>query len=202
MRIETIISKTDEELAALASRGDTEAGEFLIHRYKNSVRAMAGLYFMLGADRDDIVQEGMIGLFKAVRGYDPSRGASFRTFADRCIRGQILKAVRSAGRQKHAPLNGALSLQDPSDGDGSETIADTLTAGDEADPAALAVLAEVEHAINDENSGLFSSLERQVFSGLCAGKNYREIAEELGRSPKSVDNAVQRVRAKVRTLLV
>ena len=94
------------------------------------------------------------------------------------------------------------SLQDPSDGDGSETIADTLTAGDEADPAALAVLAEVEHAINDEDSGLFSSLERQVFSGLCAGKNYREIAEELGRSPKSVDNAVQRVRAKVRTLLV
>ncbi len=192
--------KSDEELASLASRGDTGAGELLIQRYKDSVSARAGLYFMLGADRDDIVQEGMIGLFRAVRSYDPARGASFRTYTDRCIRAQVLKAVRSAGRLKHAPLNSALSLQDPAPQDSGQTIADTIAAGFEADPEELAVLAEAERMIASEKSGLFSTFERQVFQMLREGKSYREIAEELGRSPKSVDNAIQRVRNKIRAL--
>ncbi len=191
---------TDEELASLASRGDAGAGEFLIQRYKDSVRAKAGLYFMLGADREDIVQEGMIGLFKALRSYDPARGASFRTYADRCIGSQILKAVRSAGRLKHAPLNSALSLQEPAGEGRQDTIEDTIAAGFDADPEELAVLAEVESAISDENGGLFSAFERQVFTGLREGKSGRQIAEELGRPVKSVDNATQRIRNKIRAL--
>ncbi len=191
---------TDEELAVLVSSGDAEAGELLIKRYKDKVRAKAGLYFMLGADREDVVQEGMIGLFKAVRAYDPERGASFSTFAEHCISAQILKAVRAAGRLKHAPLNNAVSLHRPADGGDGQTLADTLAAGFDADPEELAVLAEAERAIGDEKSGLLSALERQVFSALREGKGYRQIAEELGRPPKSVDNAIQRIRNKIRSL--
>ena len=201
MQKNSIEKMTDEELAASASLGDAEAGGLLMQRYKDAVRSKAGLYFMLGADRDDIVQEGMIGLFNAVRTFDAGKNTSFATYADRCISNQIISAVRAAGRKKHSPLNSAVSLQQPGRGEDGEALADILAAGSDADPEAAAVLAEAEAAIFGEDSRLFSGFERKVFSALCEGESYSEIAAATGRSPKSVDNAVQRIRRKLRPLL-
>ena len=191
-------SMNDEELAALASRGGEAAAEHLIQDYKELVKSKAHLYFMLGADRDDIVQEGMIGIFKAIKNYDPSKGASFRTFADLCVNRQIITAIKAAGRQKHAPLNTSLSLDRPVDDEESpRTLGETLSAGTDTDPEAVFLLGEMAQLLFSHQDSFLSPFERFVLGEMIRGKTYRDIARENGKSDKSVDNAIQRIRRKL-----
>ena len=192
----------DEKLWEMASYGDREAEDELYSRYKESVRVRARLYFMLGAEHDDIVQEGMIGLFKAIRSYDPSRGASFSTYADLCIGSRIITAVRSASRDKYRPLNEAFSLDLPLDPEDEETrtLGDTIAAGPDSDPEAKYLSAEFEGLLGPENK-TFSGFERKVLGAMLEGLDYREIAEALGKTPKQIDNAMQRIRNKIRKIL-
>jgi len=192
---------SDEKLWELSSEGDRDAQDELLSRYKDLVIKKARLYFMLGAEHDDIVQEGMIGLFKAIRGYDPERGASFRTFAELCVDSQILNAIKSAGRLKNMPLNSAFSLDAPAEGepgaDGAagQTLGELLPAGSESDPESAALYGELEALISGA-SGL-SAMESSVLSGLLDGRDYREIAADLGKTPKQIDNAIQRIKRKL-----
>ncbi len=189
---------SDEELAARAA-SDADAMDLLLHRYKDAVRAKAQLYFMMGGDRDDIIQEGMTGLFRAATSYDPAKGASFKTYADVCINRHIINAIKVAGRRKYSPLNTAYSLDRPvSDDSPGQTLGETLAAGMESNPEASAILSEMTELIMAPDSRLFSSLERQVLQGLYEGLNYRQISVWLAKSPKQVDNAMQRIRKKLR----
>lgn len=195
-----ISALTDEELAVLAAGGDESASDELMGRYKDTVKVKSKLYYMLGADREDIVQEGMIGLFNAIQSYDASKGAGFKTFADLCISRRILSAVKSAGRKKNAPLNEALSLDKPaSDEPGGQTIGDVIPANDGSNPEDAVILAELSRLVTDSESDLLSGFEHQVLRRLYEGKGYRQIAEEMGVAPKSVDNAIQRIRKKLKT---
>ncbi|MBR0138684.1 MAG: sigma-70 family RNA polymerase sigma factor [Firmicutes bacterium] len=189
---------SDEELAARAPE-DPDAMDLLLHCYKDAVRAKAQLYFMMGGDRDDIIQEGMTGLFRAATSYDPSKGASFKTYADVCINRHIINAIKVAGRRKYSPLNTAYSLDRPvSDDSPGQTLGETLAAGMDSNPEASAILSEMTELIMAPDSRLFSSLERQVLQGLYEGLNYRQISVWLAKSPKQVDNAMQRIRKKLR----
>lgn len=193
---------TDEQLWERASLGDKDSEEELLARYKESVRARARLYFMPGAEREDVVQEGMIGLFNAIRTFDPGRGASFSTYAGLCINSRILTAVRDNSGNRQQPLNSARSLDEAQltgDGDG-ETLGDMIPAGPGSDPEAAALSRELERLIGPE-SDAFSKLEKRVLALLKEGHGYREIAEELGKSPKQIDNAIQRIRGKIRKLI-
>lgn len=191
-------SISDEELVEMVRSGDAEAENALIDRYKETARARASLYYMLGADSDDVIQEGMVGLIRAIRSYDPARGASFATFAGICINRRILSAVKSAGRLKNSPLNESLSLDIPLDGDPARTLTERIPADSSTDPEALLLLDELNRRILG-SSGLLSDLEQQVVRGLIEGNDYRHIAGELGRSHKSVDNAIQRIRRKLQS---
>ncbi|HPF18037.1 MAG: RNA polymerase sporulation sigma factor SigH [Bacillota bacterium] len=190
--------RTDEELVALASEGDEIAAEHLIRNYMELVKSKARLYYMLGADREDIVQEGMIGIFKAIKNYDPDKGASFRTFADLCVNRQIITAIKAAGRRKHTPLNTSLSLDHPvADDDSPRTLGETLSAGTAADPEAVFLIGEMAQLLFSHENSFLSPFERMVLGELIHGKTYRDIARDRGRSDKSVDNAIQRIRRKL-----
>ena len=189
---------SDEELADLASKGEEAAAEHLIRDYKELVKSKAHLYFMLGADREDIVQEGMIGIFKAIKNYDPSKGASFRTFADLCVNRQIITAIKAAGRQKHSPLNQSLSLDHPvADRESPRTLGETLAAGNDTDPEAVFLMGEMAQLLFSHEESFLSPFERFVLGELMQGKTYRDIASEHGKTDKSVDNAIQRIRRKL-----
>ena len=176
--------------------------ETVLEEYKEAVRAKAGLYFMLGAEKDDLIQEGMIGLVKAYNSYDASKGSSFRTFADLCISRQMLNAVKASGREKHAPLNMALSLDRPvGEEENSPSLGETLAAGYDSDPEGQLLFAELMELLADPEKSFFSPLEQKVFSLLLEGKKYREIAEILGKTPKQTDNAIQRIRSKIGSFL-
>lgn len=203
---------SDDDLIALSRENDDRATETLMSRYKGLVRSRARSMFILGGDSEDLIQEGMLGLFKALRDYDCGRDASFSTFAALCISRQLYTAVQASGRKKHMPLNTAVSLNAPSapagimDGregtDLEETIQDqlgTLTAeGYGANPEKVMIdrenLARLQEHIDNE----LSPLERQVLDLHLTGMNYVEIAHILNRDEKSTDNALQRIRAKVR----
>ena len=190
---------SDEKLAAMAQAGNADAENELLERCKETARARARLYYMLGADSDDVIQEGMVGLFHAIRSYDPARGASFKTFADLCIDRRILSAVKGAGRLKNSPLNNSVSFDLPLDDDSDQTIGDRLTADSSSDPEAQLLYEDLSRFLLENEGKLFSELERSVIRGLVEGKDYRHIADELGRSPKSVDNAIQRIRRKLQS---
>jgi RNA polymerase sporulation-specific sigma factor len=188
----------EEQLAILAREGNEEAEEYLIRKYKEVVKTKAHLYFIAGADRDDIVQEGMIGIFKAIKGFDPSRQASFRTFAELCINRQIITAIKQATRRKHSPLNTSVSLSKPMDGEAKTvTLAETLSTGSDSDPVAQLLLKETMDILEGSGSDFFSSLEQCAWTHYLQGKTYREIAEILEKSPKSIDNAIQRTKRKM-----
>ena len=190
--------RSDEELVLLARQGDELAEELLIRSYKDTIRAIAHLYHMAGADRDDIMQEGMIGLIKAIRGYDAAKNASFRTFSELCINRQILSAIRGAGRKKHAPLNTSLSLSNPLTGEREPfTLEETLAMGEESDPAAQLILKEFMDFLDGRGEKILSDLETEVWMHYMHGKGYAEIATTIGRTPKSVDNAIQRIKHKL-----
>lgn len=195
---------SDEALVMMAQGGDAEAEECLIRKYKDVVRGKAHLYFIVGADSEDIVQEGMIGIFKAIRSYKDSREASFRTFAEICINRQILTAIKAAGRQKHIPLNTSLSIDSPvsgSDADQEKTLGDTLSLGKAGDPESLLILKEEMDCLEGKGADIFSDMELQVWNEYLKGRTYTQIAESIGKTPKTVDNAIQRTKRKLEAYL-
>lgn len=188
---------TDEVLAGLAQAGDREAEDILIRRYVEMIRGKAHLYFIVGADSEDVIQEGMIGLFKAIHDYSGNREATFKTFAELCINRQILTAVKTASRRKHQPLNDSVSLSTPVDETGGGTLEESLGGDMASNPEVVFMENTLSSLLTDENSTLFSSMERRVLKEYLAGRKYPEIAKLLGKSYKTIDNAMQRIRKKI-----
>ena len=194
---EQFLSQTDEEVVVLAQAGDGQALAYLLNKYKNFVRSKARSYFLIGADHEDIVQEGMIGLYKAIRDFQPTRLASFRSFAELCVKRQIITAIKAATRQKHVPLNSYVSLNKPLyDEESDRTLLDVIE-GRVTNPEDLYISQEDLSRIQTQISEVLSDLERQVLEAFMDGKSYQEIAELLGRHVKSIDNALQRVKRKL-----
>lgn len=193
---------TDEELIDLVQIGDRLAEETLIKRYKNFVLAKSRSYFLVGADREDIVQEGMIGLYKAIRDYKIERLASFRAFAELCITRQIITAIKAATRQKHQPLNSYISLNRPIyDEESDRTLLDVLKGGKLTNPEELIISQETYNLIENQITAMLSKLELDVLQEYLEGKSYQSIAEALDKHVKSVDNALQRVKRKLEVFL-
>jgi len=194
--------QSDEEVIAYAQKGNNDALEYVINKYKNFVRARARTYFLIGADREDIIQEGMIGLYKAIRDFDVGKQASFRAFAELCITRQIITAIKTATRQKHIPLNSYVSLNKPVfDEDSDRTLMDILGQGKIVDPEEMIINREDYVGMESRLGELLSSLEWEVLSLYLDGKSYQEIAEELDKQVKSIDNALQRVKRKLEKFL-
>lgn len=191
-------SMTDEEIVACAQETDGTALEFLLNKYKNFVRSKARSYFLIGADHEDIVQEGMIGLYKAIRDFRPDRLASFRAFAELCITRQIITAIKTATRQKHIPLNSYVSLNKPIyDEESDRTLMDVITEDTLSNPESMFIDREDLSVIRGRIGEMLSDLEKQVLELYMDGKSYQEISEEMGRHVKSIDNALQRVKRKL-----
>ncbi len=188
----------DEQIVALAQSGDRVAVEYMLGKYKNFVRSKARSYFLIGADHEDIVQEGMIGLFKAIRDYQPERLSSFRAFAELCITRQIITAIKTATRQKHVPLNSYISLNKPIyDEESDRTLMDVIVEGHAQNPEELIIGREDLVCSRVRVDEVLSSLEQVVLGAFLDGKSYQEIADKLGRHVKSIDNALQRVKRKL-----
>ncbi len=188
----------DTELLLRSRQGDAAAMHELLERYRKLARSKAQSYFLLGGDRDDVVQEGMIGVYKAIRDYDESHGVPFRNFAEVCVTRQILTAVKAATRMKHAPLTSSVSLDKPvSDEEGGACLADLLPAATSADPASAYASAEDLRALQRHFDEVLSDLEMQVLRHHMEGRSYDEIGAMLQRHAKSIDNALQRIRKKV-----
>jgi len=192
----------DEEVVEFAREGDIGALEFLINKYKNFVRAKARSYFLVGADREDIIQEGMIGLYKAIRDFRTDKLSSFRAFAELCITRQIITAIKTATRQKHIPLNSYVSLNKPVyEEDSDRTLLDIISSSKVADPEEMIISREEYYDIEEKMGEILSSLEWKVLMSYLEGKSYQEIAEDLKRHVKSIDNALQRVKRKLERYL-
>jgi RNA polymerase sporulation-specific sigma factor len=193
---------SDDELIKIIRDGDSRAQEVLIKRYKNFVLAKSRSYFLVGAGREDIVQEGMIGLYKAVRDYKIDRLASFRAFAELCITRQIITAIKAATRQKHQPLNSYVSLNKPIyDEESDRTLLDILKGTKLNNPEELFVSKETYDLIENQISEMLSTLEFNVLQEYLNGKSYQDIADTLDKHVKSVDNALQRVKRKLEDFL-
>lgn len=192
----------DEEIIKDARAGDNKALEYLINKYKSFVRAKARTYFLIGADREDIIQEGMIGLYKAIRDFRGDKFSSFRAFAELCITRQIITAIKTATRQKHIPLNSYVSLNKPIfDEESDRTLLDVISEESISDPEEMIINREEFSGIEDKMGEILSGLEWEVLSLYLQGKSYQEIAEELDRHVKSIDNALQRVKRKLEKYL-
>ena len=189
---------TDEKIVEMSHSGDMAAEEYLLDKYKNFVRSKARSYFLVGADHEEIVQEGMIGLYKAIRDFRPDKLSSFRAFAELCITRQIITAIKTATRQKHIPLNNYVSLNKPLyDEESDRTLLDVIVEGRVSDPEELIINMENVGNIRTKINEVLSTLEQQVLNAYLDGKSYQEIAELLGRHVKSIDNALQRVKRKL-----
>lgn len=189
---------SEEEIVRRAQAGDAYAEEHLIRKYKEFVKIRAHHYFMVGADREDIVQEGMIGIFKAIRDYNESKPASFRTFAELCITRQIITAIKRATRLKHGPLNTYISFSKSDDAsDSSKSIEETLSSSNETNPEFLLLLKEEMDYIENNGMDIFSGFEWRVWTEYLQGRTYLQIAETTKKSPKSIDNAIQRIKRKL-----
>ena len=188
-------------LVMAAQNGDQQACAELCRRYRGMIRCKARSYYLVGADRDDIIQEGLIGLYKAIRDYDPSRQASFHSFAELCVTRQIITAVKSATRRKHSPLNGYVSLSRSTsmEEDGERLLSDILAAKGVCDPAEIVVSAWETDFVHRGVADALSPFEARVLNQYSNGRSYQEIAESLGRHTKAVDNALQRVKRKMET---
>ena len=192
----------DESIVEAARDGDEVALEYLINKYKNFVRAKARSYFLIGADREDIIQEGMIGLYKAIRDFRNDKLASFRAFAELCITRQIITAIKTATRQKHIPLNSYVSLNKPIyDEESDRTLLDVLSGTKVTDPEELVISREEFVDIENKMGEFLSDLEWKVLMAYLDGRSYQEIAKELHRHVKSIDNALQRVKRKLERYL-
>ncbi|MCL1873189.1 MAG: RNA polymerase sporulation sigma factor SigH [Clostridiales bacterium] len=193
---------TDEKVVDLAQLGNISAQEYLINKYKNFVRAKARSYFLIGADKEDIIQEGMIGLYKSIRDFRGDKLSTFRAFAELCITRQIITAIKTATRQKHIPLNSYISLNKPIyDEDSDRTLLDIISGTRVTDPEELIISQEEFDDIEGKMGEILSSLEWKVLMYYLEGKSYQEIAVDLQRHVKSIDNALQRVKRKLERYL-
>ena len=186
----------DEELISRFKNGESEILDYLMEIYKNMVRKKARTMFLIGGENDDLIQEGMIGLFKAVRDYQPDRDAAFQTFASICVDRQIYNAVQSSNRQKHQPLNSYISLSEQ-DGENEEHLGDNWG----ENPESIIIDQENVQDLEQEITATLSPMENQVLEYYLAGNGYGEIAQIMGKTPKSIDNALQRIRIKIREQL-
>ena len=201
-RISSFQEKLDEEVVIEAKKGDNWAQEYLINKYENFVKAKAKSYFLIGADKEDIYQEGMIGLYKAIRDFKPDKLSSFKAFAELCVTRQIITAIKTATRQKHIPLNTYVSLNKPIyDEESDRTLLDVLSEAKISDPEELIISREELAHIQNEIGEVLSSLEMEVLMSYLDGKSYQEIACDLDRHAKSIDNALQRVKRKLEKCL-
>ncbi len=192
------LAMTDEQLLVASRDGDRVAEDLLYEKYKQFIRMRARSYFLVGADREDIIQEGMIGLYKAIRDYSPDKNASFRSFAELCVTRQIITAIKAATRQKHIPLNSYVSLNRPVNKEEPErTLIDVLGAAQMSDPEETLISRETYENMEEQLLASLSPLERSVLILYLEGRSYVEIAELVGRSLKAIDNALQRVRHKL-----
>jgi len=193
----------DDELAVkYVQDGNNDAMEYLINKYKNFVRAKARSYFLIGADKEDIIQEGMIGLYKAIRDYKVEKSPSFRLFAELCITRQIITAIKTATRQKHIPLNSYISLNKPVfEEDDERTLIEVVKGDFILNPEELLIGKENLKNIEDKMGKNLSELECKVLDLYLEGKSYYEIADTLDKHVKSIDNALQRVKRKIEKLL-
>ena len=194
---------SDDKLLALFRRGDGAAGSELAVRYRPLIKRCTRPYFLVGGDSEDLIQEGMIGVFKAIRDYDEKKGASFRTFAELCIQRQIISAVKGASRMKHAPLNESVSLNRPvSDGDdGAGPLEELLADEIDTNPEKMLLLREDMSYISQNIDDILSTLELQVWKMYVNGCSYREIAEKLDKTSKGVDSAIQRAKKKLAEII-
>ncbi|WP_416145582.1 RNA polymerase sporulation sigma factor SigH [Planococcus koreensis] len=189
---------SDEELVSVVHSGNTEALDYLITKYRHFVRMKARSYFLIGADKEDIIQEGMIGLYKAIRDFRSDKLSSFRAFAELCIIRQIITAIKTATRQKHIPLNSYVSLDKPIyDEESDRTLMDVLTGNGVDDPEELMINNEEFMYMEAKMGEVLSNLEREVLALYLDGQSYQEISEKLERHVKSIDNALQRVKRKL-----
>ena len=196
------VGKKDEEVVAMAKEGNDRALEYLLCKYQNFVKSKAKSYFLIGADKEDIYQEGMIGLFKAIRDFKDDKLASFKVFAELCITRQIITAVKTATRQKHIPLNTYISLNKPIyDEESDRTLLDIISGIKVSDPEELIIDREEMENIESKIGEVLSSLEMEVLNSYLDGKSYQEIASDLDRQAKSIDNALQRVKRKLEKCL-
>ncbi|CAI6086087.1 RNA polymerase sporulation sigma factor SigH [Paenibacillus sp. UMB7766-LJ446] len=194
--------QSDEDIVEAVREGESEALEFLINKYRNFVRAKARSYFLIGADREDIIQEGMIGLYKSIRDFKGDKLASFKAFAELCITRQIITAIKTATRQKHIPLNSYVSLDKPIyDEESDRTLLDVICGTQVSDPEELIINQEEFVGLEDKMSEILSDLERKVLMLYLDGRSYQEIAVDLDRHVKSIDNALQRVKRKLEKYL-
>lgn len=189
---------SDNELVEQVRLGNTDALDFLITKYRLFVKAKARSYFLVGADKEDIVQEGMIGLYKAIRDFNGDKLASFRAFAELCVTRQIITAIKTATRQKHIPLNSYVSLDKPIyDEESERTLMDIITSPISDDPMHAMISQEEFSYLEEKMSEVLSELEQQVLALYLEGRSYYEISELLNRHVKSIDNALQRVKRKL-----
>ncbi|MBU3111731.1 RNA polymerase sporulation sigma factor SigH [Clostridium lacusfryxellense] len=194
--------RLDEEVVIEAQNNNVRAQEYLINKYKNFVKAKAKSYFLIGADKEDIYQEGMIGLYKGIRDFKADRLSSFRAFAEICVTRQIITAIKTATRQKHIPLNTYISLNKPIyDEESDRTLLDVLSGAKITDPEELVISREEVISIQNEIGQVLSELEMEVLMSYLDGKSYQEIACDLDRHAKSIDNALQRVKRKLEKCL-
>lgn len=192
----------DEEIVLMAKEGNEKAEEYLIQKYQSFVKSKAKSYFLIGADKEDIYQEGMIGLYKSIRDFKPDKLSSFKAFAELCITRQIITAIKTATRQKHIPLNTYISLNKPIyDEESDRTLLDIISGVKVTDPEELVISAEEVNHIEQEIGEVLSDLEMEVLMAYLDGKSYQEIACDLERHPKSIDNALQRVKRKLEKCL-
>ncbi|MGG0286322.1 RNA polymerase sporulation sigma factor SigH [Peribacillus butanolivorans] len=197
-QIENYVKLEDKVLVKMVHSGDSESLAFLINKYQNFVRAKTTPYFLIGADKEDLVQEGMIGLYKAIRDFREDRMTSFKAFAELCITRQIITAIKTATRQKHAPLNSYVSLDKPLyDEESNYTLMDMISGEKITNPETLIINQEKADDIELKISELLSDLERRVLALYMDGQSYVEISEELNTHVKSIDNALQRVKRKL-----
>lgn len=190
---------SDEELIAMMHQGKTEIMDYLMEKYKHMVRKKARAFYLVGGDNDDLIQEGMIGLFKAVRDYDPEREGTFSGFADLCIMRQVYTAVEASGRKKHIPLNSYISLDSGVVGSQEREVPlqDVLPDPKEGNPEEMVIDRENQEQIQKKLKKRLSKYETQVLEAYLNGMGYREIGGMLGKTPKSIDNALQRIRKKM-----
>lgn len=196
---ETFDGLTDEDIILeIKNNCDSQALDYLINKYRPFVRAKTRTYFLIGADSEDIVQEGMIGLYKAIRDFRNDKLSSFRAFAELCVTRQIITAIKTATRQKHIPLNSYVSINKPIyDEDSDRTLLDVLPGGQVSDPEELVISQEEYIDIEAKMEEILSDLEWKVLMSYLDGKSYQEIAVDLKRHVKSIDNALQRVKRKL-----
>ena len=194
----------EEDVVLMAQKGDEAASEYIISKYRTLAKTKSHIYFIAGGDPDDVIQEGMIGIFKAIRDFDPGRDAGFRTFAELCINRQIVTAIKAANRQKYKILNESVSIgyREPgSDGDDAGSLSESMKSGEDTNPESMTLMREVVSYLKANGENIFSPMENLVWNETLKGKTYMEIAREYGKTPKAVDNALQRVKKKVMTYL-